>query len=259
MIYIYLLAFFALLPIFAYLLSQKTKNKGSVLGISLIIILSCLFIFVGKFSFLGSLENQELNSDIQSHITKNDAIPMESFIRFEDYIAEEDKIFWIQSYIGNALSNNKLKSAESLISLSEKFFKSTEEKFIFYSLYTDLRNAKFPVYKEANIIIEFEDIKNCTKPNGVIQLFIMNGPGIAIASSEFGDFSSLVLSNSSSSIPGFDIASAYLNQETIDIKASVNCVNSSSNLSFETSILFDQATSSNTYKIKVNEWLKKEQ
>ena len=87
----------------------------------------------------------------------------------------------------------------------------------------------------------------------------MNGPGIAIASSEFGDFSSLVLSNSSSSIPGFDIASAYLNQETIDIKASVNCANSPSNLSFETSILFDQAMPSNTYKIKVNEWLKKEQ
>tara|TARA_B100000767_G_C19745273_1_gene528194 strand:+ start:1326 stop:2105 length:780 start_codon:yes stop_codon:yes gene_type:complete len=259
MIYIYLLAFFALLPIFAYLLSQKTKNKGSILGISLIIILSCLFIFVGKFSFLGSLRNQELNTDIQSYIAKNNDIPIDLFIKFEDYIENKDKIFWIQSYIGSALSNNKLQSAESLISLSEKFFKSTEEKFIFYSLYTDLRNAKFPVFKDAKIIIEFEDIKDCSNPSGDIQFFIMNGPGIAIASSEFSNFSSLTLTNSSSSIPGFDIASAYLNKETIDIKALLNCTNLASNLFFETSILFDQALPLNTYKIKVNEWFKKEQ
>jgi hypothetical protein len=67
------------------------------------------------------------------------------------------------------------------------------------------------------------------------------------------------MTNRDSSIPGFDITSAYLNQETIDMSILLECANITNNYSLNTSILFDNNLPSNTYKIKVNEWLKNAQ
>ena len=72
MIFIYLLSFFALLPIFAYLLNQGTTNKGYILGIATIIILLCIFSFIGKFSYLGFFEEQELTNEMKDDIRNDD-------------------------------------------------------------------------------------------------------------------------------------------------------------------------------------------
>ena len=87
----------------------------------------------------------------------------------------------------------------------------------------------------------------------------MNGPNIPIAKVNFLSLEPLVMSNQDSSIPGFDITSAYLNQETIDMNILLECKNITNNYSLNTSILFDNNLPSNTYKIKVNEWLKNAQ
>ena len=47
-----------------------------------------------------------------------------------------------------AINIEKLNSAESLIAFSEKFFVTNNEKVIFYGLYTNLRDTKFPKFKE---------------------------------------------------------------------------------------------------------------
>ena len=78
MIYIYLLSVFALFPVIAYLLSQKTSNKGYVFGFSLIVVLICLFVFVGKFSFLGTLQEQAFNDEILSYIDEDQLISSEA-------------------------------------------------------------------------------------------------------------------------------------------------------------------------------------
>ena len=71
MFVIYLLAFFAFIPILAYVLSQNTNNKGYIFGISFLVVLVCLFTVVGKYSFLGSIKNQKINSDILMNFTIN--------------------------------------------------------------------------------------------------------------------------------------------------------------------------------------------
>ena len=57
----YLLTTLAALPIIAYVLAQKTINKGLIFGSSLLILSLCLFMFISKFAFVGSFEKQTLN------------------------------------------------------------------------------------------------------------------------------------------------------------------------------------------------------
>ena len=257
MIFIYLLSFFALLPIFAYLLNQGTTNKGYILGIATIIILLCIFSFIGKFSYLGFFEEQELTNEIKDNIKNDNGISSKTLQKFEQLIEDENKIYWMQGLILEAIDSKKYNSAENLITYSERYFKSSEEKFIFYSLYRDLRDSKFPLFANATILIDFDRPPNCSNYSGLVEIFIMNGPDIPIAKINVNENTMAILNNTSSSIPGFDVSSAYLNKETVDIQFSLICKNSETEYTTEALVLLDQTEPSNTYKISANEWLKK--
>ena len=257
MIFIYLLSFFALLPIFAYLLNQGTTNKGYILGIATIIVLLCIFSFIGKFSYLGFFEEQELTNEIKDNIKNDNGISSKTLQKFEQLIEDENKIYWMQGLILEAIDSKKYNSAENLITYSERYFKSSEEKFIFYSLYRDLRDSKFPLFANATILIDFDRPPNCSNYSGLVEIFIMNGPDIPIAKINVNENTMAVLNNTSSSIPGFDVSSAYLNKETVDIQFSLICKNSETEYTTEALVLLDQSEPSNTYKISSNEWLKK--
>ena len=259
MIFIYLLAFFAFIPILAYLLSQKTKNKGYIFGISFLVILVCLFSVIGKYSFLGSIENQKINSNILINIDNNRKIDKKIFQKFDKNINNQEKLYWLQSYIKKAIEDNKLIAAESLISISEPYFQTADEKYIFYSLYTNLRDAKFPSYAKSELFINFISPPGCENLEGSLDVFIVNGPQIPIATKKFTNSSELVLKNTDSSIPGFDLASAYLNQEALDLKILLNCTDLDTTFYSESTLLFNNNQPVNSYNIKANEWSKREQ
>ena len=259
MFFIYFLAFFAFIPILAYLLSQNTNNKGYIFGISFLVILFCLFTIVGKYSFLGSIQNQKINSEILMNISADKKISVNNKKNFNKNINNEDKVYWLQNYINKAINDSKFIAAESLISISEEYFQNADEKFIFYTLYTKLRDAKFPDFSESELIINFVPPPVCSDFFGIAEVFIMNGPKIPIASKKFSDTSEFELKNIHSSIPGFDLASAYLNQETLDLKVSLNCPETASIFYSENALLIDNNQPVNSYNIKANEWFKREQ
>lgn len=259
MIFIYLLAFFAFIPILAYLLSQKTKNKGYIFGISFLVILICLFSVIGKYSFLGSIENQKINSNILINIDNDRKISKKIIQKFDKNINNQEKLYWLQSYIKKAIEDNKLIAAESLISISEPYFQTADEKYIFYSLYTNLRDAKFPGYAKSELFINFISPPGCENLEGSLDVFIVNGPQIPIATKKFTNSSELVLKNTDSSIPGFDLASAYLNQEALDLKILLNCTDLDTTFYSESTLLFNNNQPVNSYNIKANEWSKREQ
>ena len=259
MIFIYLLAFFAFIPILAYLLSQKTKNKGYIFGISFLVILICLFSVIGKYSFLGSIENQKINSNILINIDNDRKIPKKIIQKFDKNINNQEKLYWLQSYIKKAIEDNKLIAAESLISISELYFQTADEKYIFYSLYTNLRDTKFPSYAKSELFINFISPPGCENLEGSLDIFIVNGPQIPIATKKFTNSSELVLKNTDSSIPGFDLASAYLNQEALDLKILLNCTDLDTTFYSESTLLFNNNQPVNSYNIKANEWSKREQ
>ena len=259
MFFIYFLAFFAFIPILAYLLSQNTNNKGYIFGISFLVVLVCLFTVVGKYSFLGSIQKQKINSEILMNIRADKQISEINKKNFSKNINNEDKVFWLQNYINKAIEDSKFIAAESLISISEQYFQTTDQKFIFYTLYTKLRDAKFPDFAKSKLIINFAPPPACSAFFGTAEVFIMNGPNIPLASKKFADTSEFIFENIDSSIPGFDLASAYLNQETLDLKVSLNCLEIDSIFNSENALLIDNNQPVNSYNIEANEWFKREQ
>jgi hypothetical protein len=57
-------------------------------------------------------------------------------------------------------------------------------------------------------------------------------------------------------IPGFDLASAYLNQESIKMKIKINCLDDQQTFFVENNIFLNQDIPFNSYKINLNEWFK---
>ena len=107
MFFIYFLAFFAFIPILAYLLSQNTNNKGYIFGISFLVIIVCLFTVVGKYSFLGSIQKQKVNSEILMNISADKKISEKIKKNFNKNINNEDKVYWLQNYIKKAIKDSK--------------------------------------------------------------------------------------------------------------------------------------------------------
>ena len=252
----YLLTILAALPIIAYVLAQKTINKGLILGSSLLILSLCLFMFISKFAFIGSFEKQTLNNKIFDEIYIDSAIPVEYFIQLENILDEDELKNWLVGLIGKSIDLKKLKSAESLVAFSERFFTSNNEKLIFYNLYSALRDEKFPKFKNSIFKIEPSSLYPCSIKNGEVTLFIANGPEIPIARKEFKNKDNILLSNLDSVIPGFDLASAYLNQESIEVKIKINCLDDRQTFFMQNTIVINQNTSSNSYIINLNEWFK---
>ena len=259
MIIFYLLLLLAAFPIIAYLLSQKTNNKGIILGSSVIVLSLCLIAFVSKFAVLGSLNNQILSDKILDQIYIDAAISKEYLKEVESSLNEDELKIWMINLISKSIELNKLKSAESMIAFSENFFTSNNEKVLFYELYTNLRNAKFPEFISASFDIDKSSELPCLIDNGIIKLLIMNGPDIPIAQSEFINIYDVKLTNANSIIPGFDLASAYLNNETIELEINVFCKDNMDSFLSKNLIVLNKNSPTNTYKINSNEWLKKPQ
>ena len=252
----YLLTILAALPIIAYVLAQKTLNKGLIFGSSLLILSLCLFMFISKFAFIGSFEKQTLNNKIFDEIYIDSAISVEYFIQLENILDEDELKNWLVGLIGKSIDLKKLKSAESLIAFSERFFISNNEKLIFYNLYAALRDEKFPKFKSSSFKIDSSSLYPCSIRNGEVTLFITNGPEIPISRKEFKNKDNILLNNLDSVIPGFDLASAYLNQESIEVKIKINCLDDRQTFFMQNTIVINQNTSSNSYIINLNEWFK---
>ena len=255
----YLLTILAALPIIAYVLAQKTLNKGLIFGSSLLILTLCLFIFISKFAFIGSFEKQALNNKIFDEIYIDSSISIEYLKQLENILDEDELKNWLVGLISKSIDLKKLKSAESLIAFSERFFKTNNEKLIFYNLYSILRDEKFPKFKDSSFEIDSNSLYPCYVRNGEIGLYITNGPEIPIAKKEFQNKDNILLNNLDSVIPGFDLASAYLNQETIELKIQINCLDDQQTFFAQNLIFLDQNKTSNAYKISLNEWFKSPQ
>ena len=252
----YLLTILAALPIIAYILAQKTINKGLIFGSSLLILSLCLFMFISKFAFVGSFEKQTLNNKIFDEIYIDSSISVEYLQQLENILDEDELKNWLVGLIGKSIDLKKLTSAESLIAFSERFFISNNEKLIFYNLYSALRDEKFPKFKNSSFQIDSSSLYPCSIKNGEVTLFITNGPEIPIAKKEFKNEGNISLNNLDSVIPGFDLASAYLNQESIEMKIKINCLDDQQTFFVQNNILLNQDIPFNSYKINLNEWFK---
>ena len=93
MIIFYLLTAFAALPVLAYVLSQRTNNKGIVFGTTVFVLIGCLILFVSKFAILGSVNKQILSNNISNQIYLDEKISIDSLKQFDSLLNIEEKKF----------------------------------------------------------------------------------------------------------------------------------------------------------------------
>jgi len=243
-----------LLPIIAFLFRQVTNLKGVVIGITVFIISAVLVAYFSSFSFIGNYQISSLNNKIIQKILNNNEIEDDLFSEFDLLVPLEDQKIWLVKYLNKSISDKKIKSAESLIAFSEPFFQTNEEKLVFYNFYTMLRDLKFPISKEVALMVDLSSIGSleCSILESEIEVYINNGPEIPIASKK-SDLDKILLDSSHSLIPGFDLSSAYLNNEEMLLEAEILCENGVS-YSFESTFFFIISSPINDYKIETNQW-----
>jgi hypothetical protein len=123
-------------------------------------------------------------------------------------------------------------------------------------MYILFRDTRFPEFASAAIEIESSNPENCLDNSVDIVLEIVNGPGVPIGKKNLNNTNIFSISNNDSLIPGFDIASALLHNESIEIFINLNCINSDQTYRFNSIFIFDPNTPLNTYKINQNQWSK---
>ena len=244
-----------LLPIIAFLFKQVTNLKGVVIGITVFIISVVLVAYFSSFSFIGNYQISSLNNKIIQKILNNNEIEEDLFSKFNLVVPLEDQKIWLAKYLNKSISDKKIKPAESLIAFSEPFFQTNEEKLVFYNFYTMLRDLKFPISKEVALMVDLSSIDSlkCSLLQSEIEVYINKGPEIPIASKKSSDLDKILLDSRHSLIPGFDLPSAYLNNEEMLIEAKILCENGIS-YSFESTFLFITSSPINDYKIETNQW-----
>ena len=233
MISFYLIACLSILPIGAFLLTQDSKQKIFVFSFSFIVIGFSIFSFTSKYSFLGSIHKELISSNFQEAAKLNIELNEDFFIRFNKYIEDDQKNTWLEEIILYSINIDSLNTAEQLMEFAEPVFNQTDNQVRFYALYTILRDKKFPEYALANLNINVSVPDICLTEQISFNLFIENGPKIPIAQLTASDINKFEfsLSNSDSLIPGFDLASALINQEKIVLNSALNCKDNSSFLS----------------------------
>ena len=111
MLIFYLLTLFAALPILAYLLSQRTANKGIVLGTTTFVLIGCLILFISKFAILGTVQKQTLSEQINNQIYIDEKISSKSLKKFDSLLNEQEKQAWSIEFISKSIDMKKLNSA----------------------------------------------------------------------------------------------------------------------------------------------------
>ena len=253
MIIFYLLVLLAFFPVLGFLLAKESNNKAFVFSFSFIVLGLSLFGFVSKFSILGSIKEQILANQVKDAVYQNIKLKNDYFNQFTTTIADEDKILWLEEIILFAVDNNSLNTAEQLAEFAEPIFTESDLQIRFHALYTILRDKKYPDFVFSSINTDFVLPENCKFVSIQLTAFIDKGPAVPIAQIQSQDskIMNISISNQDALIPGFDLASALINEEDILLNSLLNCQN---NLSFSSS-LFPKKSAKNKaiFGVKISE------
>ena len=254
--------FLCSLPIISYLLSQVSPQKP------LIFILTILLL--GAFSLnhtsLKPLFGQWANAHQSDQIYKMLQDDLEvSDLALNEFISTmnstEDSFLLGVEIFYKSLDMKSFNSSESIIGILNTSFQDQSFKVSIYSLLSDLRDAKYPLIGDAKLLLVTAEPASCNAKKLTAVVTIPNGPDVNIAAKDFlsPDFSqTLLLDKSDAQVKGFDLPSAFLYQEIIQLELVVFCSKNTFHI-FKTLDLKYSENNEEQVFIYANEWLKKEQ
>lgn len=250
-----------LLPVIAYLLNPLSNQKSLIFLVTILVFGGFVLNFISKKPFIGSWVQATQSESILRTISRDEEIDK---LFLNQYIEKpsEEKSFLIGTQVFyKALEAQSFISAESILRHLNAEFISENFQVPIFNLLADFRDEKYPEIANSNLIINIENPANCIVQLLQLGVSIPNGPGVNIASKELLSPNidmPIKLDKSNSMVRGFDIASAFMQQEVIKVKALAEC----DNFTFEAFKSIDLKYSQDNQEelfFYTDEWLKKEQ
>ena len=250
------------LPIISYLLSPVSTQKP------LIFLLTILFLgtFTINHTSIKPLLGQWVNAHQSDQIYKmlQDDLEVSDLV-LNKFISTmnstEDSFLLGVEIFYKSLDMKSFNSSESIIGILNTSFQDESFKVSIYSLLSDLRDAKYPLIGDAKLLLVAAAPASCNAEKLTAIVNIPNGPDVNIAAKDFlsPDFSqTLLLDKSDAQVKGFDLPSAFLYQEIIQLELVVFCSKNTFHI-FKTLDLKYSENNAEQVFIYANEWLKKEQ
>ncbi len=262
MLIIIALSAILLLPVIAYLLHPMSNQKSIVFLITIIVFGGFFINFISKKPFIGSWIQATQSELILRTISRNeefDGVFLNEYLKSQSTL---DQSFLISTQVFyKALEQKSFISAESILKHINAEFASENFQVPIFNLLADLRDEKYPKIANSNLLVNYENPTNCNLNLLKLDVSIPNGPDVKIASKELLSPNinmPIRLDITNSVVRGFDIASAFLQQEIIMIEAFIGC----DNFAFEAFKTVDLKYSQDNQEelfFYTDEWLKKEQ
>lgn len=251
-----------LLPIISYLLQPLSSQKSLVFLSTFFIFGGFLLNFISSNSFVGSWVQVTQSESIYRTISDNkelDDLIIKKYLKNKS-LEDESFMLGVELFY-KALELRSFNSAESILKAISSKFNSENFQVPIFNLLADLRDLKYPNLASSNLLVNIENPPDCILESLSFFVSIPNGPTVNIASREVTSPNidkPFKLDKSHSLVRGFDITSAFLQQEIIKIESQARCNNSAFS-AFKTLDLKYAKNNQEELFFYSNEWLKKEQ
>ena len=262
---LYLVFGISLIPILFYLFSRGVNHKSVVLLSASLIYGFIYFSYFSSYQIIGSHREVKLINSIDSEIFENTDVSFEALAEVSKLQSQELSFLYIAKKVNEAISNNSLISAESLLKFINQNFKEEEFQVDTFNLLADLRDTKYPEYSQASVLIGFNLIDEPKCITGTIntQVFLKKGPlvPLAVSSDSLSDIknNNIMLDKTNAVVRGFDIPSAALNKETTSLVVELKC--NDGTYDYESNINFSKPIEAAPWQVNISdsEWSKREQ
>ena len=251
-----------LLPVIAYLLNPLSNQKSLIFLVTILVFGGFVLNFISKNPFIGSWVQATQSESILRTISHDEEVDKLLLNQYIYSNTSEEQSFLIGTqFFYKALEAQSFFSAESILKHLNEEFVSENFQVPIFNLLADFRDEKYPEIANSNLVINIENPANCNMQLLQLGVSIPNGPGVNIASKELLSPNidmPIKLDKSNSMVRGFDIASAFMQQEVIKVTAIAEC----NNFTFEAFKSIDLKYSQNNKEelfFYTDEWLKKEQ
>jgi hypothetical protein len=260
MLLIIAISIILLLPILSYLLHPLSTQKSTVFLISFFLFGGFVLNFQSTNSLIGSWVQAAHSGSITKVISRNGQLESNILNKYLEYQSSQEESFLLGVEIFyKALEHESFDSAESILRLLNIKFSTENFQVPIFNLLADLRDSKYPNIADSQLLLNLEKPLNCSIQSLEFFVSIPGGPEVDIASKKITsvDISTpFKLNKSDALVRGFDITSAFLQQETIKIEALVECADTSYQ-SFKTIDLKYSKDNIEQVFFYANEWLKK--
>ena len=247
---------FTLFPIIYFLIIRDKTAKAFPFAVILIISFASFFLYFNKGTAIGSFSEYLLLTEIHRDIGLDATLSPVALTNSVTNLSQDEKAIFINQLFQDALQQNSLESAASLLAFANSVLQDGEYQSILLLMYADLRDKRFP-----ELLQKFLEIKSykddCKLSKFYGAAFLNNGPKIPISKSS-SETSILRLMQEDYVVRGFDLVSATLNNENITVSLDLVCGETSYFSSLE--ITGDELLANDiVLEIENNAWLKREQ